>query len=109
MAMLQRRLASSIYAVRRSLERMRDRREKILDDPEAYRQEQIERKLPDDFDDLTEEEQQEIIDQLEDEVALGRSRRPARGDRPADQARSTRPSSSKAARSRPSCTSCRRS
>ena len=69
MAMLQRRLASSIYAVRRSLERMRDKREKILDDPEAYRQEQIERQLPDDFDDLPEEEQQEIIAELEDVVA----------------------------------------
>ena len=34
MAMLQRRFASSIYAVRRSLERMRDKRKKILDDPE---------------------------------------------------------------------------
>lgn len=68
MAMLQRRMASSIYAVRRSLERMRARRQKILDDPEAYRQEQIERKLPEDFDDLTEEERQRIIDQLADEV-----------------------------------------
>ena len=46
MAMLQRRMASSVYAVRRSLERMRDRREKILDDPEEYRQEQIERRMP---------------------------------------------------------------
>ena len=51
MAMLQRRMASSIYAVRRTLERMRDRRQKILDDPEAYRREQIERRVPDDFDD----------------------------------------------------------
>ncbi len=68
MAMLQRRMASSIYAVRRSLERMRDRRERILDDPEAYRREQIERRMPDDFDELTEEEQQQIIDQLESEV-----------------------------------------
>ena len=67
--MLQRRFASSIYAVRRSLERMRDKREKILDDPEAYRQEQIDKKLPDDFDDLPEEEQQEIIAELEDVVA----------------------------------------
>ena len=68
MAMLQRRMASSVYAVRKSLERMMTRRQKILDDPEAYRQEQIERKLPDDFEDLTEEEQQRIIDQLADEV-----------------------------------------
>ena len=68
MAMLQRRMASSVYAVRRSLERMRARRQKILDDPESYRQEQIERKLPEDFEDLTEEERQKIVDQLEDEV-----------------------------------------
>ncbi|MYC87143.1 MAG: DUF3883 domain-containing protein [Gemmatimonadales bacterium] len=65
MAMLQRRLASSVYAVRRSLERMRDKREKILEDPEKYRREQIERRLPDDFEDLTEEEQDDIRDQLE--------------------------------------------
>ena len=69
MAMLQRRFASSIYAVRRSLERMRDKRELILADPEAYRQSQITRKLPEDFDDLTDEEQQEIMAELENVVA----------------------------------------
>ena len=69
MAMLQRRFASSIYAVRRSLERMRDKRQKILDDPEAYRQEQIAKKYPEDFDELTDEEQQAIIDALESIVA----------------------------------------
>lgn len=69
MAMLQRRMASTIYAVRRTLERMRDRRQKILDDPEAYRRAQIEKKLPDDFDDLPEEEREEIIAELEDAVA----------------------------------------
>jgi len=69
MAMLQRRFASSIYAVRRSLERMRDKRQKILDDPEAYRQEQIAKKYPEDFDELTDEEQQKIIDALESIVA----------------------------------------
>src|SRR6516162_5264209 len=52
MAMLQRRFASSTYAVRRSLERMKDKRERILDDPERYRQEQIAKRLPDDFDEL---------------------------------------------------------
>lgn len=41
MAMLQRRFASSIYACRRSLERMKEKREKILANPEAHRQEQI--------------------------------------------------------------------
>ncbi len=69
MAMLQRRLASSTYAARRSLERMRDKRQKILEDPQAYRQELINRKLPDDYEDLTEEEQQEILFQLEEVVA----------------------------------------
>lgn len=69
MAMLQRRMASTIYAVRRSLERMKDRREKILQDPDAHRKAQIENKLPEDFDDLTDEEQQEIVAQLEDVVA----------------------------------------
>jgi superfamily II DNA or RNA helicase len=68
MAMLQRRFASSVYAVRRSLERMRDKRKKILDDPEAYRREQIAKQIPEDFDDRTEEEQQEIISELEDVV-----------------------------------------
>jgi superfamily II DNA or RNA helicase len=69
MAMLQRRMASTVYAVRRSLERMKDRREQILSDPDAHRKEQIERKLPEDFEDLTEEEQQDIVAQLEDVVA----------------------------------------
>jgi superfamily II DNA or RNA helicase len=68
MALLQRRMASSVYAVRRSLERMRARREKILADPESYRRDQIERRVPEDFDDLTEEEQQRILGQLEAEV-----------------------------------------
>jgi len=68
MAMLQRRMASTVYAVRRSLERMRDRREKILADPDAYRRDQIDKRLPDDFEDLTEQEQQEIIAELEDVV-----------------------------------------
>src|SRR5947209_13027342 len=65
MAMLQRRMASSVYAVRRTLERMKERREKILADPQAYRKEQMERLAPSDFDDLTDEEQQAILDQLE--------------------------------------------
>src|SRR5262245_42701078 len=68
MALLQRRMASSVYAVRRSLDRMRGRREKILEDPEAYRREQIDRRIPDDFDDLTEEEQESIVARLEAEV-----------------------------------------
>lgn len=68
MAMLQRRFASSLYAVRRSLERMRDKREDILRDPEAYRQKQIQNRLPENFEDLTDEEQQSIIESLEDAV-----------------------------------------
>jgi hypothetical protein len=69
MAMLQRRMASTVYAVRRTLERMKNRRAQILADPEKYRREQVERRLPDDFDELPEEEQQEIIAHLEDIVA----------------------------------------
>ncbi len=69
MAMLQRRFASSIYAVRRSLERMKDKRERVLADPDGYRQQQIDKRLPDNFDDLPDEEQQEIIASLEDVVA----------------------------------------
>ncbi|GAF89081.1 unnamed protein product, partial [marine sediment metagenome] len=69
MAMLQRRFASSIYAVRRTLERMKARREKILEDPEAYREEQIMKKVPDDFDDLPEEMKEEILADLENVVA----------------------------------------
>jgi len=69
MAMLQRRFASSIYACRRSLERMKEKREKILANPEGYRQEQILKRIPDDYDDLPDEEQQIIRDQLEEVVA----------------------------------------
>lgn len=68
MAMLQRRFASSMYAVRRSLERMRDKRRKILQDPERYRQELIDRRLPEDFDDLPEDEQAKIISNAEETV-----------------------------------------
>jgi superfamily II DNA or RNA helicase len=68
MAMLQRRFASSLYAARRTLERMKERREKILADPAKYRQEQIERRIPEGFEDLEEEEQQAIIAQLEEVV-----------------------------------------
>ena len=71
MAMLQRRMASTIYAVRRSLERMRDKRQKMLDDPEAYRKQQIDKRVPDDFDELPEDEQEHIVAQLEDVVASG--------------------------------------
>lgn len=69
MAMLQRRFASSIYALRRSLQRMQDKRQAILDDPEKYRREQMEKKKPEDFDDLPEAEQAKIIEELEGVVA----------------------------------------
>src|SRR5229473_1801022 len=69
MAMLQRRFASSVYAVRRTLERMKDKRERILADPEGYRQDQLARKLPEDFEDLPEEEREKIVAELEDVVA----------------------------------------
>ncbi len=69
MAMLQRRFASSIYAVRRTLERMKAKREKILENPEAYREEQIMKKVPDDFDDLPDEMKEEILANLENIVA----------------------------------------
>ena len=51
------------------LERMRDKRQRILDDPEGYRQDQIARRIPEDFDDLPDSEQQSIIDALEEVVA----------------------------------------
>jgi len=69
MAMLQRRFASSVFAVRRSLERMKEKREKILKDPAAYRADQIQRQLPEDFDDLEESDRQKIMDELEGAVA----------------------------------------
>lgn len=68
MAMLQRRFASSLYAARRTLERMKERRERILEDPERYRQEQIAKRIPEGFEDLEEAEQQKIIEQLEEVV-----------------------------------------
>src|SRR4029434_11137225 len=50
-------------------ERMKAKREEILKNPEAYRQEQIKKRVPDDFDELPEDEQQEILAGLEDVVA----------------------------------------
>ncbi len=48
---------------------MKEKRERILADPEGYRQEQITKKLPEDFEDLPEEERQDVINQLEGVVA----------------------------------------
>ena len=63
MAMLQRRFASSIYAVHRSLERMRDKRRKILEDPREYLRKLMD--IPEDLDDLPEEEREEYIEEIE--------------------------------------------
>lgn len=70
MAMLQRRFASSIYALRRSLQRMKDKRQAILDDPQKYIDEQKRKQLPDNYEDLPDEEQQRIMTDLEDFVAF---------------------------------------
>jgi SNF2 family DNA or RNA helicase len=48
---------------------MKSKREQILADPEAYRQAQIDKRLPDEFDDLPEGEQLEIVAELENLVA----------------------------------------
>lgn len=63
MAMLQRRFASSIYAVRRSLERMREKRRKVLDNPRAFVLKQLD--IPDDLDELPEEEREDYLEQIE--------------------------------------------
>ena len=63
MAMLQRRFASSVYAVRRSLERMRDKRRKILEDPRDFLKKQLE--IPEDLDELTEEEREAFVEEIE--------------------------------------------
>ena len=70
MAMLQRRQASSVYAVRCTLERMRARRQEILDDPEAWKREQIEKRLAavsdeESMAELEDDEQDRIIRELE--------------------------------------------
>lgn len=70
MAMLQRRFASSIYALRRSLQRMKDKRQAILDDPHKYIEEQKRKQLPENYEDLPDEEQQRIMADLEDFVAF---------------------------------------
>ena len=47
---------------------MKERREQILKDPEGFKKKQIERKLPDNFDELPEEEQDELLETLEETV-----------------------------------------
>src|SRR5581483_4285258 len=63
MALLQRRFASSIYAVHRSLERMRDKRRKMLEDPREYLRKQMD--IPEDLDDLPEDEREQYIEEIE--------------------------------------------
>src|SRR5688572_31060431 len=53
-------------------QRMKEKREKILADPEGFRQSQINKRLPEDYEDLPEEEQQEIVAELEGLVASDR-------------------------------------
>lgn len=65
MAMLQRRLASSLHAAMRTLERMREKRQKMLEDPDRWRKEQIAKSLPANFDELTDEEQTSLVSDLE--------------------------------------------
>lgn len=72
MAMLQRRMASTIYAVRRTLDRMLKKREVILADPESYRREQVEKLAArdhEDFDELPDDERDELFARYEDVVA----------------------------------------
>ena len=56
---------------------MRDKRQRILDDPEGYRQQQIARKLPEDFDELPDHEQQDLVEQLRSSRCQCGSRGPA--------------------------------
>lgn len=69
MAMLQRRFASSLYAARRSLERMQRKREHALNDPKRSQRERAYKDVPDDFDEWTEDEQQKFLETLEDATA----------------------------------------
>ena len=101
MAMLQRRFASSIYAVRRSLERMRDKRQKILGRPRGLppgadrtgTARRLRRPAP-------RKSSSEIARAtLEDAVTLARPGRAPRGDPASSASSSTRPRRSRSARS----------
>jgi len=67
MAMLQRRFASSIYAVRCSLERMRNKRQEVLRDPEAYRKKEIDRRLQRELDKRFGSEEEILAEFYDDE------------------------------------------
>lgn len=70
MAMLQRRFASSVYACRKSLERMRERRLKALEDPQKYLREQQRKAwdLPEDMEDWADEDREAFERELEEVV-----------------------------------------
>ena len=71
MALLQRRFASSMYAIRCSLERMKTRRQKMLDNP-LPRPTSLKfdlSSIDEKFDDLTEEEQEKVIKETEEYTA----------------------------------------
>jgi superfamily II DNA or RNA helicase len=63
MAMLQRRFASSLYAVRRSLERLRKKREEWLQKPPAAVA--FDERRLEDLDELPEDEAQALLEQIE--------------------------------------------
>jgi superfamily II DNA or RNA helicase len=63
MAMYQRRFASSIYAVRRSLERRKEKLEKQLKKPQAV---SYDERVIEELDELTDEEAEREIDKVED-------------------------------------------
>ena len=63
---------------------MQAKREKTLADPEAYRQDQLKHRLPDDFDDLPEEEQEEILKRGTDDDVSVRAKSSGHGKKTAD-------------------------
>ncbi len=66
MAMLQRRFASSVYACRRSLERMQQRRQEVLKNPQKYLQEQQKKDWEvEDLEDLEDAEREQFEADLE--------------------------------------------
>lgn len=47
---------------------MRDSRERILADPDSYHQQRIERRLPDDFDEMDDDDRDAVVEDLEKAV-----------------------------------------
>ena len=77
LTMLQRRLASSPYAIYRSLQRRRQRLQKKLtetDQPElSFDEQSVD--LPEDFDDLTGEEYEQQVDLITDQASTAETKR----------------------------------